>query len=255
MDDLYGFIITRHVNSETTNCYWNNAVKLLRKLYPLRKIVIIDDNSDYNFVKAEFDYKNVQTIQSEFPKRGELLPYYYFLKYKFFKNAIIIHDSVFFHKRIPFEKLNGINVIPLWYFHPDKEDIENRKRITRHLKNYQIINNKFSNDMVTLGLPTDKWFGCFGVQSYINIHFLERIEQKYGITSLISAVHCRRDRCCLERIFGCIFFTECPNILKQKSLLGNIMKYQTWGYSYNEYITNLKKGIIPKAVVKVWTGR
>jgi hypothetical protein len=72
---------------------------------------------------------------------------------------------------------------------------------------------------------------------------------------LISAVHCRRDRCCLERIFGCIFFTECPNILKQKSLLGNIMKYQTWGYSYNEYITNLKKGIIPKAVVKVWTGR
>ena len=62
MNDLFGFIITRHVNSELTNNYWNHSVKLLRSLYPLRKIVIIDDNSDYNFVKAEFEYKNIQGL-------------------------------------------------------------------------------------------------------------------------------------------------------------------------------------------------
>ena len=59
MNNLYGFIITRHVNSEKTNNYWNNNVKLLRGLYPSSKIVIIDDNSNYDYVKAEFEYKNI----------------------------------------------------------------------------------------------------------------------------------------------------------------------------------------------------
>lgn len=254
MDDLYGFIITRHVNSELTNNYWNHSVKLLRNLYPLRKIVIIDDNSNYNYVKAEFEYKNIEIIQSEFPHRGELLPYYYFLKYKFFKNAVIIHDSVFFHKRIPFEKLHKFSVLPLWKFGPDNENIENTKRIVKYLKNNQSLHHKLKNETV-IGMPNDKWYGCFGVQSYINLVFLEKIEQKYGITNLIHAVHNRPDRCCLERILGCIFFTEYPNILKYKSLLGDIMTYQTWGYSYDNYMSDLKKGIIPKGIVKVWTGR
>jgi hypothetical protein len=33
------------------------------------------------------------------------------------------------------------------------------------------------------------------------------------------------------------------------------MKYQTWGYSYDEYMANLKNGKIPKNVIKIWTGR
>ena len=66
----YGFIITRHINSETTNKYWNQSVKLLRTFYPERKIIIIDDNSNQNFVKADFDYKNITIITSEFPRSG-----------------------------------------------------------------------------------------------------------------------------------------------------------------------------------------
>ena len=254
MYNLYGFIIIRHVNTEKTNQYWNQSVKLLKVLYPSTQIVIIDDNSNYDFIKADVEYNNVITIQSEFHGRGEILPYYYYLKYKFFKNAIIIHDSVFFHKRIAFEKLNKVNVLPLWFFNPDKEDIQNRKRIMRHLKNYQLLDIKQTDELI-LEMPHDKWFGCFGVQSYINLMFLERIEAKYGITRLVSPVKCRKDRCCLERILGCIFFTEYKNILNNKSLLGNIMKYQTWGYSYDEYMNDLKKGTIPRPIIKVWTGR
>ena len=93
----FGFIITRHVNSEKTNEYWNHSVKLIRSLYPFRKIVVIDDNSNQEFVKAEFDYKNVEIIQSEYPGRGELLPFVYYARNKWFDKAIIIHDSVFFH--------------------------------------------------------------------------------------------------------------------------------------------------------------
>lgn len=251
--DLFGFIITRHVNSEKTNNYWNQSIKLIKTFYPVAKIVIIDDDSDYNFVKANFEYKNVEIIQSEFPKRGELLPYYYYLKYKFFKNAIIIHDSVFFHKRIKFEKMNNIKVMPLWHFNPDKENLNNTKRIIKNLSNYISIENKISLEI--LSLNHDKWFGCFGVQSYINLNFLEHIDKKYRIANLISSVQCRSDRCCLERIFGCIFFTEYSNIINQKSLFGDIMKYQKWGYSYDDYINNFNQGKLPKHIIKVWTGR
>jgi hypothetical protein len=254
MNSSFGFIIIRHVNSEKTNKYWNHSIKCLRSLYPLKKIVIIDDNSDPNYLKSEFEYKNIEIIQSEFKGRGELLPYYYYIKYQFFDNAVIIHDSVFFHKKIHFELLQNVKVLPLWFFHADKENINNTINITSRLKNNYYLKNKLLLDNPVLGMNNSKWYGCFGVQSYINHEFLLHLENKYKITNLISCVLCRADRCCLERIFGCIFFTENPKILNQKALLGNIMKYDKWGDTYDDYITNIKikKN---KSVVKVWTGR
>ena len=41
-------------------------------------------------------------IQNDFPKRGELMPYYYYLHNKLFDTAVIIHDSVFINKYIDF---------------------------------------------------------------------------------------------------------------------------------------------------------
>ena len=123
--DKYGFIILRHVNSKNTNKYWNLCVMLLRKWYPDTKIVVIDDNSNKDFLEPFANYTNVEIVESEFPGRGELLPYYYFLKTKYFNNAVIIHDSVFFHSRINFEKIIGIKVLPFWHFNADKENFLN----------------------------------------------------------------------------------------------------------------------------------
>jgi hypothetical protein len=251
----FGFIITRHVNSEKTNIYWNHSVKLLSRLYPNNKIIIIDDNSDKNFVKADFDYKHLEIIESEFKGRGELLPYYYYIKHKFFDNAVIIHDSIFFHKKVNFELLNNINVIPLWFFNPDKENINNTLRITNNLKNKILIEPKLSFNNIVIGLPHNNWYGCFGVQSYINHGFLLQLQNKYNLTNMISAVSCRADRCCLERIFGCIFYAENPKIIKQKSLLGNINDYCNWGLTFDEYINKLKSKQKIKPIIKVWTGR
>uniref|UniRef100_A0A6C0EQN7 Glycosyltransferase n=1 Tax=viral metagenome TaxID=1070528 RepID=A0A6C0EQN7_9ZZZZ len=252
--DNYGFIITRHVNSELTNKYWNNSVKLLNTFYPLTQIVIIDDNSKPEFIVAEFDHKNITIINSEFKGRGELLPYYYYLKNKFFKNAVILHDSVFFHAKYDFDKLLGIRVLPLWFFYPDKENVNNTLRLVNLLNNNIGIQQKINNNSI-ITMPNDKWFGCFGVQSYINHEFLVFLNMKYNIVRLVTQVQCRKDRCCLERIFGAIFFTENKKIINRKSLLGNIMEYQKWGYSYKEYMNDIKKGKLPKIVVKVWTGR
>jgi len=241
------------VNSEKTNRYWNHSVKLLRTYYPHRKIIIIDDNSNQEFIKPDFEYKNIEIIQSEFPGRGELLPYYYFIKNNYFDNAIIIHDSVFFHKRINFELLKNVEVLPLWFFHSDKENVENTIRISNFLKNNYILIQKLKNDTINM-MPKQNWHGCFGIQSYISRDFLLNIENKYNITNMIHQVTCRPDRCCLERIMGCIFFTE-SKIISQKSLLGDIMKYQNWGYTFDEYLEDLKKGTLKRSIVKVWTGR
>ena len=253
--DNYGFIISRHVNSEKTNHYWNRCVQCLRKLYPFKKIVIIDDNSNQNYIKADYEYKNVQIISSEFPKRGELLPYYYFHKYRFFKNAVIIHDSVFFHQKILFEKMNGVKVLPLWHFNKDKENIFRTKNIVNVLKNSFMIQEKLNLNDNVMGLNHDKWFGCFGVQSYINLGFLDNLVNKYNLFQLLKVVKSRDDRCSLERIFGIIFNTECPSLIKQKSLFGDIFHYQRWGYSYDEYMNDVNQKRLPKYTVKIWTGR
>jgi len=253
--NTYGFIITRHVNSERTNKYWNHSVKCLRTMYPLKKIVIIDDNSNYNFVKADFEYKNIEIIQSEFKGRGELLPYYYYTKHKFFDYAVILHDSVFFHKRVNFENFFGIKVLPLWFFEPDKENVGNTIRISSILNNSFSIQNKIMLNDNLISLPHLKWFGCFGVQTFIQHDFLLYLENKYKLSNLLYVVRCRRDRCSLERIFGCIFFTENQKILNRKSVFGNIIKYCKWGYTYEQYESDFKNGRLPRAVVKVWTGR
>ena len=253
--DNYGFIITRHVNSETTNKYWNHSIQCIRRFYPKKKIVIIDDNSNQEYVKQDFDYKNIEIIQSEYHGRGELLPYYYYFKNRFFNNAIIIHDSVFFHRRIHFEKLNNIKVLPFWYFKKDIENIQNAINIASVLNNNFYIKKKLSFNDNVISLNHDKWYGCFGVQSYINLDFLTFITNKYNLFSLLNVVKCRADRCSLERIFGIIFLNENPILLKHKSLLGNIFNYHIWGYTYENYESDLKLNKIHHPIIKIWTGR
>ena len=242
-----------------TNKYWNHCVKCIRTLYPLRKIVIIDDNSKTEFLRADFEYKNVEIVQTEFHGRGELLPFYYLLKFKYFEHAVIIHDSVFFHKRIHFEKMVGINVVPLWHFNADSVSVHTSLQLTRLLTNKEIVQRKLSHlDNATLGLNYLKWYGCFGVQCFISLSFLSFLEGKYNITSLIQVVKNRADRICLERIFGVLFYTENMNQLrKYKSILGNIFNHKlSFKYTFDKYEKDIKNNNLNhESLVKVWTGR
>ena len=256
INNNYGFIITRHVNSEKTNRYWNECVRCIRRFYPYKKIVIIDDNSDQSLVKEDLPYKNIEIIQSEFPGRGELLPYYYFYKRRFFENAVIIHESIFFHKRVNFEKIIGVPILPLWHFQADKENIQNTNRIVHSLKNYYDLEKKINlGDDIVLGMNRKKWIGCFGVQSFISYRFLNYLQNYYHIFNMLNVVHCRADRCCLERIMGVIFCQHFKQLIHLKSMFGNITQYMSWGYTFDEYEQQLKNKKVIKPVVKVWTGR
>lgn len=259
--DNYGFIITRHVNSEITNHYWNRCIKCINHFYSNKKIIIIDDNSNPEFVKPFQQYNNIQIIESEYPGRGELLPYYYFHKFHFFENAFIMHDSVFIHKRLAIEKLIGVKVLPLWHF--DKIHYHESSILANNLKNNNEIITKLEKQYIQevsfiskVSPSNNEWYGCFGVMSFINYGFLNDIQNKYDVFKLLEFVTCRSHRCSLERIFGAIFCTENKALLKNSSIFGDIMLYQKFGnYTYDIYMEHLNQKRIVRNIVKVWTGR
>ena len=174
-------------------------------------------------------------------------------KRKLFNNAVIIHDSIFIHKRFPFEKLLGKKVVSLWHFNPDTEDFGSRQFLTDKLKNNHEIKNQILNSS-TLTF-NDKWYGCFGVQCFINLQFLEHIESKYNLFKLLIYVTNKLHRCALERIFGAIFCIENQESKIKKSLFGEINKYCKWGYTYENYIFDLQNRKKIPPIVKIWTGR
>lgn len=251
----YGFIITRCVTSEKTNKYWNHCVKLIRTFYPHIQIVIIDDASDRTFLAAQHGYINIITIQSEFPGRGEVLPFYYYLKYKWFPNAVILHDSTFVHTHIPFELIT-YPVIPLWHAGYDKDNVHNSTRIAQHLSNHANISNVLSPTTTDiLGFP--KPFNiCFGAQCFIKLAFLQALDKKYTFARLLVCVKCRTDRCSFERVLGAILSDEFRKLKQHPSLFGDIHHFpNAWTYAWETYLRDLKNGKVPGLFVKIWTGR
>ena len=257
----FGFIITRHVNSEKTNLYWNLCIQSIRKYYT-NQIIVIDDNSNQIFVKEEFPYENVEYVQSEYVGRGELLPYYYFYINHYFDRAVIIHDSVFIQKKIPFHKLKG-PVLPLWHFYNERfENPDNSVRLIQELKYREILTPMFYNKdkylVLSMNTNTNEWVGCFGCQCFIDHNFLCKLQIKYNLFSLLKYVQTRKDRCCLERIMGILFYLNNPTMNQKNiySLLGQITTYMRWGYTYDRYRMNYTNPNIMKLpIIKVWTGR
>ena len=77
-----GFIILRCITNSLTNEYWKECYRCIRNFYPNNRILIIDDNSNKQYVTND-KLHNTMIIESEFPKRGEFLPYYYYLRTRF----------------------------------------------------------------------------------------------------------------------------------------------------------------------------
>ena len=238
----FGFIILRHVNNSITNTYWIRCYNHIRKYYPDNTILIIDDNSDQAIVKesAKELYKT-HIINSEYPQRGELLPYYYYLKNKLFDIAIIIHDSVFINKQID---INDILVVDkyrfIWDFehHWDQTDDELR------------IISVFDDEELTAFYNNKQlWKGCFGSMSIITHDYLNHINSKYDISKLLDIILNRYNRCSFERVIACMLQSQSPST-PPPSLYGDIHIYAP----HQVKITDLAKyRHIP--IIKVWTGR
>ncbi len=229
-----GFIILRHVNNEVTNNYWNICYDCIRKYYPENLILIIDDNSNYTYVKEDKQLYNTTIINSEYPKRGELLPYYYYLHNKLFDVAVVLHDSVFINKYID---ITVDKYKLLWEFDHYWDEIDDETKMI----------NVF-NDRELLEFYRNKalWKGCFGCMTIIEHDYLLYINSKYDISKLLDYIVTRQNRMSFERVFACLL-----QIHDEKTtLLGNIHAYCKFGVTFNE-IDDYKH--LP--IIKVWTGR
>ena len=228
-----GFIILRYVNDEKTNLYWNHCYDCIRKFYPYNHILIIDDCSNYEYINSRELYKTT-IIKSEYPRRGELLPYYYYLKNKLFDTAVIIHDSVFINKYIDFN-VDTYKII--WDFYHKNDQPEDELKMLKLFNDEELID--FYNDKTL-------WKGCFGGMSIIKHSYLTKINNKYNLDLLLDVILTRYNRMSFERVIAVLLQKDS----KQSILLEDIAKYCKWGLEFKNKENN---NHLP--IIKVWTGR
>lgn len=238
-----GFIILRHVNTLATDKYWKYSYTCIRKLYPQQPILVIDDCSNYDVLDVDFEKQmtNTTVIQSEYPARGELLPYIYFLSNKHCEIAVIIHDSVFINKYIDFTLKTNEPYKFVWQFESGKwDDIQTETTLISVLNDNHSLLQLYNN--------TPAWKGCFGGMTIIRHSFLKQLHERHNLYNLIPHINTRPLRCCFERVIACVL--QLNGNIGVNSLLGDIHKYCRWGVGFNAIRTSSNLPII-----KVWTGR
>jgi len=198
----FGFIMSRHVRCATTNEYWIEACRCIREFHPENLIIIIDDNSNQEFV-TENNVYNCIVIQSEFHGAGELLPYYYLHKTRLLDKACIINDGTFIKRAIDPENVHDVQF--LWNFRSCLNDEEPIVRC--------IINDILLCDMDTLSSLIDRYNnyqfqGCFATMSIISYAFIDHLDKKYGIFNILPHIRGRPWRCSLERLVSVLCFND-----------------------------------------------
>jgi hypothetical protein len=229
-----GFIMLRHVNSEKTNMYWIKSYESIRRFYPENKIMIVDDNSNYEYV-SDIPLHNTTIVNSEYKGRGELLPYYYYLRNRLFDVAVIIHDSVFINSPIC---LDVDTYKYIWDFNHTWDQVRDETEMIQAFNDPQLMSFYENKRM---------WNGCFGGMSIVTYEYLFMVNRKYNLDKLLSKVVSRYNRCSFERVIACLLAIQSPG---EPPLLGNI-------HTYCKYLMPFEQAIkcMNLPIIKCWTGR
>lgn len=239
-----GFIILRHIRDDRSFVYWMLCYERIRKYYPDSPIMIIDDNSSVEYCNVgdyEKGLQNTFIIRSEYPGRGELLPYYYYLKHRFCDTVCILHDSVFVNRYVDFGVIDTYKM--LWHFEHWYDTPEHEMKLLHVLRN--------SDELVLFYENKCGWKGCFGGMSVITHDYLKSIDDKYDIGRLLTCILNRCDRMCFERIIACLLQIDCGNNTEQ-SVFGDIFLYGRKHITIHD-IDSPDIATLP--FIKVWSGR
>lgn len=252
-ENNYTIYITRHMNDNISQKYWIHNYNCIRANYQKINIVIIDDNSHKIYSDMDKNYNvNATIIYSDFNKRGELLPFYYYYKNNPTPYAIFIHDSVFIQNEIH-TLIFKSNYIPLWSF----------SSISWHnkLKNNIIdvtSKLKYGYELLNIYRDISKWDGTFGCMCVISNTYLNLLNTEFNfIPTLLKIIDNRDKRMCFERILSLMYYKINKNDMI--SLFGNIHEWslntynEMWGLTWKEYL--ISKNLKEKMIIKVWTGR
>jgi len=237
-----GFIMARHVRDQKSNNFWQHSYDCIRQFYPESNILIIDDNSNYDFITNKELDKSTIVIQSEFPARGEILPYYYYsrLGNKFCDVAICMHDSMFITAHIDIAAIEKYKM--LWDIGCHNGDnIGDEQGIIGVYKDKE-LSDFYHNK--------PKWTGCFGAASIVSHDFLMTINDKHDIRDMLDRIKTRVNRQSFERVWGAIlqYHHNCP--YNEKVLIGGILakcQWLTWWEHRKEHAR--------RPITKIWYGR
>lgn len=265
----FGFILTRHVNNARSNLYWQECYRCIRHCYPEVMVMIIDDNSNYDhihIIPTTPPLLNCIILKSEFPGRGELLAYYYFLKMRPFDRAMIIHDSVFiqpsFVEQLEAKLLAVENAKFIWDFPHYYDDTPGEKPyfqlLGEGLMGYPKCNRGLIEDICYFHGVQMEWRGCFGVMSVITYDFLKHLDEKFHPFQWFEKVVSRNQRYYIERVFAVLCCLEERTACH--SLLGDIYKYSIpWEYQWEDYLMDKSekrnRNFLKSPIVKVWSRR
>lgn len=248
MEESIGFIILRHINSHDTDKLWKTAYEHIRKIWKDHRVMIIDDNSKYQFVDTEYEKKlhNCTIIKGEYPGRGEVLPYIYYLKNKFCDKACIIHDGCFINKDFlsnDFVK-NLKSFLKLWTFcHSISDKPEDEVSILRRLNDERALTNLYYNK--------SKWCGMYGGMCIIKHDFLVKVNERHDLIKLTDGIKNRYNRMSFERVIAVILtLNDEQKKWYYASFFGDIHKYCPWGVTLADAD---KWKHLP--VTKIWCGR
>lgn len=258
MNDI-GFLIVRRVKNEKHSEYWKECYSSIRKFYPDKKIIIIDNNSDNNLIDLNFELINCEVIKSEIPESGFFAPFYYLLTKKFdFETGIILHDGMIFTDYIDFRDVKLCKFF--WHFTSKCYQV-NVNYFMNQLKNSDILLDVYN---------TNNWVGSLGGTGIFNISFLQKLEKNHEITRLKDRIKCSSDITDWERLIGIImyanskpfeysYFDDCVTTaacnIPGVDNRGIYTQRIDWAYSYEQYLLDKSNNNLRKPFVKIFGRR
>jgi hypothetical protein len=232
-----GFIILRHVNSPKTDQYWRLCYESIRALYRDEPILIIDDSVDRSQV-SPYDTHNTTVVESEYPGRGEFLPYVYYFRHKISERAIILHDSVFLTRRVPFQSSYAYQ--HLWNFESERFPFSPESEAT--------MLAACGAPLLDLHREKGSWKGCFGAMTVLTHDILQRLHREHSVMSLVEHIKCRSDRMTFERVVSCLLRSLVS--AAPPPVYGDIHAYCPWGITFES-----ASSYTHLPAIKVWTSR
>lgn len=243
-----GFLFPRHVSQPAHRDIWKECLRSIRTHYKTEPVVIIDDNSTPEFIEPlsqddEWLMRNVTVVQSEFPRAGEVLPYYYFHKLRPCQKAVIINDSMFVRKPFDPAVIDGVNDVKfLWDF----GSISDNPGLQIEMYGKMRDSDRFAQLQ-----NSGAWTGCFASASIMDIGFIDRLQNNYDFLKVAAFMDSREKRCAFERVLAVACACERGNI-NDISLFGNIYSHpSSFSYSFEAY----KANPFDLPVVKCWNSR
>lgn len=195
-------------------------------------ITVVIDNCNVD-VRAMLD-ENIDAIDNEVPKTGEVYPYYYNWKTSKYHSFIVLHDSMMLIKPLD-ESIwtHQLPMLPLWscdYYVRNAWELQDiMKRITDMMQPeigksvLRVYNTEGISDKkccccdcktlkgtckVTRKKGEGGWTIFFGVVCRIKQDFLRHLFSKYALDKVLPTLVTKMDRCAAERLFGILFWEE-----------------------------------------------